>query len=98
MTVRATSDSTSVNPREWLFGRSVERDNLSPSGQPIDANLKSDISAPQLDSPAARHTAREEVDRRPGFPTIAGTGEQGVEGDVARQKNAIGARPRVYRA
>ena len=85
-----------MNPREWLFGRRVGGNNLSPSREPIDPDLKTDVSAPQLDGPAARHAAREENDRSAGFPTIACVGEQGVEPDVARQLNAIGAGARAY--
>ena len=53
MTVSATSASTSVNPREWLFGCRVGGNNLSASCEPIDPDLKTDASAPQLDGPAA---------------------------------------------
>jgi hypothetical protein len=98
MTVSATSDSTSVNPRERLFGSSVDRNNLSSSRQPIDANLKPRVSASQFDRPAARHAAREELDRRAGRSTIACLREQGVEGHVARQLNTISASARVDRA
>src|ERR1700722_2996553 len=98
MTVRATRDSTSVNPREWLFGRGVERNNLSPSREPIDANLIADVSAPQLDGPSAGHAAGEKVDRRAGATAIACLGEQRVERDVARQLNASSARARAYDA
>src|SRR5277367_3240234 len=88
MTVRATRDSTSVNPREWLFGRGVERNNLSPSREPIDTNLIADVSASQLDGPSAGHATGEEGDRRAGAVAIACLCEQRVEGDVARQLNA----------
>src|SRR6516165_1514366 len=97
MSASATSDSTSVNPRESLFGRRVQRNNLIPSRKPIDANLKSDISAPEIDGPAARHAAGEKDDRRAGVPPVACLGEQRVEGDVARQLNAVSARARMDR-
>ena len=79
----------------WM--QSSERNNLSASRKPIDPNLKTDISAPQIDGPSARHAAGKKDDRSAGFPTVACLGEQGVERNVARQLNAVGARrPSVW--
>src|SRR5437762_11798155 len=66
-TASATSTSIRVKPALALhFLDVVVRDNLDPSGKPVDADLVADAEPRQRDRAAARHAGREEADRLPG--------------------------------
>src|SRR5947209_11117068 len=89
-TASATSTSIRVKPPSLslprLRGRAgwgrldaVVRNNLDPSGEPVDADFVADAEARQRDRAAARHARGEEADRLPGRALIAARGEQRIE-------------------
>src|SRR4029077_9714712 len=108
-TASATSTSIRVTPPSLslprLRGRvgwgrldAVVRNNLDPSGEPIDADLVTDAEPRQRDSAAARHAGREEADRLPGRALVAARGEQRVERHVVRHAEDAAGRARAHDA
>src|SRR5882757_363004 len=83
MIASAISTSMIVKPASRRsVGGDTARDNLDPSGQPVDTNFKSRIEPRQRDGPAARHPVGEKRNgRQRGLP-VAGLRQQGIEVDV----------------
>src|SRR5690349_10643826 len=86
MTASATSTSIRVKPR-WLRLKPFRRNNLYPSGEPVDADLIADTEACQRNGAAARHARREELDGFTGEPLIAARGKQRVEHHIIGHAN-----------
>src|SRR5262249_44010957 len=82
-TASATSTSMIVKPASR---RSVDdvlaRNNLDPSGQPVDTNFITGIEARQRDRAATGGTVGEEADGRQRRLLPAGLRQQGVEADI----------------
>src|SRR6185369_3974643 len=79
-----TSGATSLD--------AVVRNNLDPSGEPVDADFVADAESRQRDCAAARHAGCKEADRLPGRPLIAALSQERVERDVVRNADDTAGR------
>src|SRR5262249_36873596 len=92
ITASATSTSIKVKPALLFLRRA--RNNLDPSGEPIDAHLKDAPGPRQGDHSAARHPRGEEDDPAAGWTVAAARRHQGADRDVVRQANGLAGRAR----
>src|SRR5947209_2928747 len=94
-TASATSTSIRVKPPSlslprlrgrvgWGRLNAVVRNNLDPSGEPVDADLIADAKPRQRDRATARHAGCEEADRLAGRALIATRRQQRIERHIVR--------------
>src|ERR1051325_4113263 len=95
ITASATSTSIKVKPafRLPVFLGS-DRDNLDPSGEPIDPHLIAAAGPCQRDHAAARHAGGEEDDAAAGRPVAAARRHQGADHHIVGQANGLAGRAR----
>src|SRR5256885_5378851 len=84
-TASATRTSIRVKPALALrLSDAVVRNNLDPSGEPVDADLVADAEPRQCDRAPARHAGREEADPLAGRTLVAARGQHCVERHILR--------------
>src|SRR6185437_13193422 len=94
----AISTSMIVKPAWRPSVGGVARNNLDPSGQPVDANFITDILTRQRHDAAAGHAGAKEADRRQRLAVVAGARQDGLETDVVRNADHVCARARADHA
>src|SRR6202000_1786563 len=92
----AINTSIIVKPAsDGSVGKWRARDNLDPSGQPVDANFVGTVEVGQCNRPAATHAVCKKTDRRKRSALPTGLRQQRIESHVVGHADRFSGRSRA---